>query len=254
MGPAEARKTHDTLDVLGVRVDRVDPMQAMEAIAGMLGIPGCNQVVTLNPEYVMRAGQDPDLMRLINGSELIVPDGMGIVWASRLLGSPLKGRVTGTGLLPEIARLCAARDAGLFLLGGQPGVAEMTSAKLRREIPGLNIAGVSCSDPGAATDERTIEAINSSGAQVLAVAYGCPKQDYWIGRNRGKLSDVRVAIGVGGAFDFISGQVPRAPRFFRRAGLEWLFRLWLEPSRARRMVVLPRFGLKVLWSRRKGQG
>ncbi|MHB9111983.1 MAG: WecB/TagA/CpsF family glycosyltransferase [Thermoleophilia bacterium] len=254
MAPAEATKTHDTLEVLGVRVDRVDPMQTMEAIAGMLDTLGCKQVVTLNPEYVMRAGREPELMRLINSSELIVPDGMGIVWASRLLGNPLKVRVTGTGLLPEIARLCAARDAGLFLLGGQPGVAEMTAAKLRGDIPGLNIAGVSSNDPGPATDEQTIEAINSSGARVLAVAYGCPKQDYWIGRNRKKLTSVRVAIGVGGAFDFISGQVPRAPRFFRRAGLEWLFRLWLEPSRARRMVALPRFGLKVLLSRRNGRG
>ncbi|MHB8793700.1 MAG: WecB/TagA/CpsF family glycosyltransferase [Thermoleophilia bacterium] len=250
MTPAESRYAHDTLEVLGVRVDRVDPMQTMEAIAGMLGTDGCKQVVTLNPEYVMRASREPELMRLINGSELIVPDGMGIVWASRLLGSPLKGRVTGTGLLPEIARLCAARKAGLFLLGGQPGVAEMTSAKLRRDIPGLNVAGVSSNDPGPATDERTIEAINNSGAQVLAVAYGCPKQDYWIGRNRGKLTSARVAIGVGGAFDFISGQVPRAPRWMRRLGMEWLFRLWLEPSRARRMVALPKFGLKVLLSRR----
>ncbi|MDO8737198.1 MAG: WecB/TagA/CpsF family glycosyltransferase [Thermoleophilia bacterium] len=250
MAPAESIIAIDSLEVLGVRVDRVDPMQAMKVIASLLDSPGCKQVVTLNPEYVIRAGNEPGLMRLINGSELIVPDGMGIVWASRLLGKPLKGRVTGTGLLPEIARLCAARDAGLFLLGGQPGVAEMTSARLRRDIPGLKIAGISSSDPGVA-DETTIEEINKSGAQVLAVAYGCPKQDYWIGQNRAKLSSVRVAIGVGGAFDFISGQVPRAPRFFRRAGLEWLFRLWLEPSRARRMAVLPGFGIKVLASRWK---
>lgn len=250
MPPVEPRKSYSTIEVLGVRVDRVDSTQAMETIAAFLDTPDCEQVVTLNPEYVMRAGREPELMRLINSSELIVPDGMGIVWASRLLGSPLKGRVTGTGLLPEIARLCAATGAGLFLLGGQPGVAEMTSSRLRRDNPKLKIAGVSSNDPGAATDERTIETINSSGAQVLAVAYGCPKQDYWIGRNRKKLTSVRVAIGVGGAFDFISGQVPRAPRVFRRAGLEWLFRLWLEPTRARRMAVLPRFGLKVLLSRK----
>ncbi len=238
-----------SLEVLGVRVDRVDPLLALKAIASFLDTPGCKQVVTLNPEYVMRAGDDPQLMRLINASELIVPDGMGIVWASRLLGQPLNGRVTGTGLLPEIGRLCAARGAGLFLLGGQPGVAELTAARLREEIPSLVIAGVSSNDPGAALDARTVEQINSSGAQVLAVAYGCPKQDFWIARNQGELSGVRVAIGVGGAFDFISGQIPRAPRVMRRTGMEWLFRLWIEPSRARRMVVLPRFGLRVLRSR-----
>jgi len=249
MAPADSETAPDTLEVLGVRVDRVDSMQAITAISNMLDSPGCKHVVTLNPEYVMRAGNEPGLMRLINSSELIVPDGIGIVWSSRLLGKPLRGRVTGTGLLPEIARLCAARNTGLFLLGGQPGVAEMTSAVLRHDIPGLKIAGISSDDPGPATDKRTIEAINCSGATVLAVAYGCPKQDYWIGRNRGELTSVRVAIGVGGAFDFISGQVPRAPRWMRRVGMEWLFRLWLEPSRARRMMALPRFGLKVLRSR-----
>ncbi|MHB1325000.1 MAG: WecB/TagA/CpsF family glycosyltransferase [Thermoleophilia bacterium] len=237
------------LEVLGVRVDQVDAQQALNAINSFLDTPGCKQVVTLNPEYVMQADRDPVLKRLINNSELVVADGMGIVWASRLLGKPLKGRVTGTGLLPEIGRLCAARETGLFLLGGQPGIAELTATKLREQIEGLEIAGVSCNDPGKATDTRTIEMINESGAGVLAVAYGCPKQDYWIGRNRGRLTGVRVAIGVGGAFDFISEQTPRAPRIFRKAGLEWLFRLWLEPARARRMLALPKFGLKVLGSR-----
>jgi len=95
----------------------------------------------------------------------------------------------------------------------------------------------------------TVADVNASGADVLAVAYGCPKQDFWIDRYRGELTSVKVAIGVGGAFDFISGEIPRAPRVMRRAGLEWLFRLWLEPSRARRMAALPRFATRVLWSR-----
>jgi N-acetylglucosaminyldiphosphoundecaprenol N-acetyl-beta-D-mannosaminyltransferase len=237
------------LEVLGVRVDRVDALQALNAINSFFDTTGCKQVVTLNPEYVMQADRDPVLKRLINKSELVVADGMGIVWASRILGKPLKGRVTGTGLLPEIGRLCAARKTSLFLLGGQPGIAELTATKLREQIEDLEIAGISCNDPGKATDTRTIEMINESGAGVLAVAYGCPKQDYWIGRNRDRLTGIRVAIGVGGAFDFISGQTPRAPRIFRKAGLEWLFRLWLEPSRARRMLALPKFGLKVLGSR-----
>jgi len=253
MAANESGSKYGRLEVLGVQVDRVELSQALFTIAGFLDTPGCKQVVTLNPEYVMRAGRDPELKRLINDSELIVPDGMGIVWASRLLGKPLRGRVTGTGLLPEIARLCAARKISLFLLGGRPGVAGLTASRLREQTPNLEIAGVSCSDPGAATDPQTIEQINNSGAGVLAVAYGCPKQDYWIARNQDRLTGVRVAIGVGGAFDFVSGQIPRAPKLLRQAGLEWLFRLWLEPARARRMLVLPRFGLKVLrsrWSRR----
>ncbi|MHB0915588.1 MAG: WecB/TagA/CpsF family glycosyltransferase [Thermoleophilia bacterium] len=239
--------TGQPLDVLGIKVDRVSQEQALAEIDRFLDDSGCRQIVTLNPEYVMLAGRQPELRRIINGCDLCVPDGMGIVLASRLLGEPLTGRVTGTGLLPEISRVCAETGASIYLLGGRPGVAEQAAAVLKRRFPGLRIAGTSSNDPedGAAT----VAAVNASGAAVLAVAYGCPKQDFWIDEYRGELTTVKVAIGVGGAFDFISGQVPRAPQVMRRAGLEWLFRLWLEPSRARRMSALPHFGFKVLRSR-----
>lgn len=250
MGSAKRTDNANSIEVLGVQFDRVDHEQAINTIATLLETPGCKQVVTPNPEYVMRADRDPELKRILNEAHLSVPDGIGIVWASRLLGQPLQGRIAGSDLLPEIARLCATRGNSLFLLGGQLGVAEKTAAKFLEQNHNLMIAGVSSNDPGPDSDPRTIEAINKSGADVLAVAYGWPGE-YWIYRNRDKLTGVRVAIGVGGAFDFISGQVPRAPRLFRRAGLEWLFRLGMEPSRARRMAVLPRFGFKVLWSRWK---
>lgn len=235
------------LDILGIKVDRVDQQQALAAITAFLDGGFCRQVVTLNPEYVMLAEKRDDLRRIINASDLCVPDGMGIVWASRLLGEPLKGRVTGTGMLPQLCRICSERGDSIFLLGGAPGVAEQTAEVLTGTYPELKVAGVSSNDPedGAAT----VAEVNASGADILAVAYGCPKQDFWIDRYRGDLTSVKAAIGVGGAFDFISGQIPRAPRLMRRAGLEWLFRLWLEPRRARRMMALPRFGIKVLASR-----
>jgi N-acetylglucosaminyldiphosphoundecaprenol N-acetyl-beta-D-mannosaminyltransferase len=240
------------LDILGIKVDRVDRQQALDAITVYLEGDDCRQIVTLNPEYVILAEKQPELRRIINSCDLCIPDGMGIVWASRLLGEPLEGRVTGTGILPEISRICAERDNSIFLLGGEPGVAEMTARVLIDMIPGLDIAGTSSNDPedGAAT----VAAVNQSGADILAVAYGCPKQDYWIDKHRAELTGVKTAIGVGGAFDFISGQIPRAPRVMRRTGTEWLFRLWLEPSRARRMMALPRFGFKVIGSRVRGRG
>ena len=176
---------------------------------------------------------------------------MGIVWAARILGEPLPDRVTGTGLLPEICRLAAERGQSVFFLGGEPGVAELAASELVRRYPGLQVAGTSSADPGEESDPETVAAINASGADVLAVAYGCPKQDYWIARNRGQLAGVRVAIGVGGAFDFISGMIPRAPRTMRKAGMEWLYRLWQEPARYRRMLALPRFGWRVVRSRRR---
>jgi N-acetylglucosaminyldiphosphoundecaprenol N-acetyl-beta-D-mannosaminyltransferase len=242
---------NDRLRVLSVLVDRVDPSSALSRITGLLKTGGCKHVVTLNPEYVMRAERDSELRRIINGAELTVPDGIGIVWASRLLGEPLPDRVTGTGMLPKLCSICADEGLSVFLLGGGPGVADAAGAELVRMYPKLEIAGSSSRDPDPALDELLVEEINSSGAQLLAVAYGCPKQDLWIDRNRDRLTQVKVAIGVGGAFDFISGQIPRAPRFMRRTGTEWLFRLWIEPSRVRRMVVLPRFGWKVLRSRKK---
>ncbi len=239
------------LKILGVDVDPVDARVALDRISAFLKTPGCKQVVTINPEYVMLAGTSGRLMRLLNRAELNVPDGVGIVWASRMLGAPLAGRVTGTDLLPQICGLCEREGHSIFLLGGAAGVARQAAGNLYARFPGLEIAGASDNDPDADVNPTTINEINKSGAAVLAVAYGCPKQDFWIDRNRDRLAGVRVAIGVGGAFDFIAGQVPRAPRLLRRAGLEWLYRLWLEPSRYRRMAALPRFGWQVMKSRRQ---
>lgn len=240
----------DSMRLLSVRVDRVDYDRALETIRSLLQSEGCKQVVTLNPEYVMRAEQNGRLCRIINAAELSVPDGMGIVWASRILGDPLPDRVTGTGLLPKICGICVETGSSIFLLGGAPGVADATADELRSRFPGLRIAGTNSSDPEPGIDDELVDEINRSGAEVLAVAYGCPKQDLWIDRNRSKLENVKIAMGVGGAFDFISGQISRAPKPIRRAGMEWLYRLWLEPQRARRMAALPRFGWRVLRSRR----
>ncbi len=237
------------LRLLSVKVDRVNYGRALDVIRELMTSDGCKQVVTLNPEYVMLAERNGKLLRIINAAELSVPDGIGIVWASRILGDPLPDRVTGTGLLPRICGLCVKEGRSIFLLGGEPGVAEAAAGELRSRHPDLKVAGTSSADPDPATDDRIVEEINRSGADVLAVAYGCPKQDLWIDRNRDRLEGVRVAIGVGGAFDFISGQTPRAPRLMRKAGMEWLFRLWIEPQRARRMAALPRFAWRVLRSR-----
>lgn len=243
----------ESIELLGARVDCVNQFEALGRIGYFMDMPGVSQIVTLNPEYVMLAQNDPELLRIINECEMSVPDGMGIVWAAKLLGIPLQGRVTGTEMLPEICRLSARKGLSVFFLGGRPGVAGVAARELKSRFPGLIIAGVSDNDPHPRLDEQTVNEINSSGAQVLAVAYGCPKQDFWIDRNRPALSTVRLAIGVGGAFDFISGEIPRAPQKIRGIGLEWLYRLCRQPSRLGRMTALPRFGVKVLWERQRGR-
>ncbi|MBN1967050.1 MAG: WecB/TagA/CpsF family glycosyltransferase, partial [Anaerolineae bacterium] len=134
----------------------------------------------------------------------------------------------------------------LFLLGAAPGVAERTAAVLECDYPGLQIAGTYAGSPAPQEEEAIIERVNASGADILFVAYGAPRQDDWIARNRERLN-VRVAMGVGGSFDFIAGVVPRAPRWMQQIGLEWLFRLIRQPWRWRRMLRLPRFIWAVLW-------
>jgi N-acetylglucosaminyldiphosphoundecaprenol N-acetyl-beta-D-mannosaminyltransferase len=151
----------------------------------------------------------------------------------------------------EVASLAASEGLSLFLLGAQPGVAEEAAVILQRRYSGLNIAGTYAGSPNPAENEGIVERVNESGAEILFVAYGAPAQDKWIDRNREKLQGVRVAMGVGGSLDFITGRAQRAPQWVQRLGLEWLHRLLREPWRWRRMKALPRFVLLVLINGRR---
>lgn len=198
-------------------------------------------VVTLNPEYVMQARRDASLREIIGAAGLRVADGVGLTMAARLLGAPLPARITGNDLIAALA------DEGvpLFLLGAAPGVAAEAAAALRRQHPNAQIAGTWAGDAGPGDDDEARQRINATGAKVVLVAYGMPKQDYWIARNLPHLT-APVAIGVGGAFDYLSGRVPRAPRLLRRAGLEWAYRLIRQPWRWRRILTVWHFAGLVL--------
>jgi N-acetylglucosaminyldiphosphoundecaprenol N-acetyl-beta-D-mannosaminyltransferase len=231
--------------VLGVRVDCVDMDGALARIEAFVDAGGRHQVATVNPEFVIRAGQDKEFARVLEASDLCLADGSGVVWATRRQGCALLGPVTGTDLIPPLAALCARREFRLFLLGAAPGVADDLAERLRALHPGLQVAAHSGS-PEPSADAETLGRITAQRPQVLMVAYGAPKQELWIDRVGGSLSGVAVAIGVGGAFDYLTGRVPRAPLWMRRAGMEWLFRLAHQPWRIRRMVVLPAYALRVL--------
>jgi N-acetylglucosaminyldiphosphoundecaprenol N-acetyl-beta-D-mannosaminyltransferase len=230
--------------VLGVRVDCLDMRATLDRIEEFVGAGGSHIVATVNPEFIMRARRDPEFARVLESADLCLADGTGVVWAARRQGCSMSAPVTGTDLIPPLAALCAKQGFRLFLLGAEPGVAAELAAHLRTEHPGLAVAAHAGS-PDPLADEETVTQIRAHRAQVLLVAFGAPNQELWIDRLKNRLG-VAVGIGVGGAFDYLTGRVPRAPMWMRSAGLEWLYRLLHQPWRVRRMAVLPVYAVKVL--------
>jgi N-acetylglucosaminyldiphosphoundecaprenol N-acetyl-beta-D-mannosaminyltransferase len=217
--------------------------RALELIASGRG----GQVVTLNPEIVMRARRDPGLRAAITDAALVTADGMGVVWAARLAGYAIPERVTGIDLSVALLARAAALGYDAFLLGAAEGVAQAAADSLMARSPCLHIAGVWSGEPRPESDTETLARVRASGARLLLVAYGAPTQELWIARNLRALPGV-VAIGVGGALDMIAGRTPRAPRWMRATGLEWLYRLARQPARWRRMLALPAFAASALVS------
>lgn len=217
----------------------------------------CRHVVTLNPEYVIAARSLPEFADAIGKADLVTSDGAGVVLAARLLGGASAqsvARLTGVDLSEHVAWISSHLSAPLFFLGAAPGVAQEAADVLVRKYPECSIAGVSSdgtADPR--DDDATVARVAASGAYAVLVAFGAPGQVLWIERNRERLAQagVRLAIGVGGSFDYLSGRTSRAPHLIRRAGLEWLYRLVHQPSRWRRQLALPKFAVLVLvaWAR-----
>ena len=232
--------------VLGVRVDCLDMGAALDRIAQLVEAGGHHLVATVNPEFVMRARADHEFARVLKSADLCLADGSGVVWAARRQGCTIHEPVTGVDLIPQLAALCTRLHFRLFLLGAAPGVASELASRLRAAHPELDVTAHAGS-PDPSGDAETLALIQSQKPQVLLVAYGHPNQELWIDRLGARLG-VGVAIGVGGAFDYLTGRVPRAPAWMRRAGMEWLFRLVRQPWRIKRMAVLPLYALRVLRS------
>jgi N-acetylglucosaminyldiphosphoundecaprenol N-acetyl-beta-D-mannosaminyltransferase len=243
---AVASASHGPIEILGIPVTGTTEAEVAAWVDRHLASNGrvC-QIATYNPEYAIAARGNHRFRDALRRCELITADGIGITLAAKLRGHHLE-RVTGVRLL----ELLAATDQPLFLLGAGPGVAELAARHLIEAHPNARICGWwSEGAPGPAQDAETMERIRASGARIVAVAYGAPGQVLWIDRNRAALSraGVRIAIGVGGALDYWSGQTPTPPDLVRRFGLEWLWRLVREPSRWRRQLALPQFALLALF-------
>ncbi len=240
----------ESVRILGVRVDDVTTAETLAWVETFVaeGVP--RQIVTVNPEFIMEAQRNAPFRVVIEGAALALPDGAGLLWAARRLGRPLRERVTGSDTLPLLAGLAARRGYRVYFLGAAPGVAEKAADALARACPGLRVAGAYAGSPAPAEEDDLVARVRAAAPDLLFVAYGAPQQDLWIHRNLARLG-VPVCMGVGGAFDFVAGVVPRAPLWMRRHSLEWLYRLFRQPWRWRRMAVLPRFAW-LAW--RQGRG
>lgn len=238
--------TPKTIPILGIPVHAVTMDETLALIEGYMDAPRVHQIATVNPEFVMTAQSDAAFRHTLLTADLCLPDGIGLLYAARRLGQTLPERVPGSELVYRLAERAAEKGWSLFLLGAGPGVAEEAAQLLRQRYPSLRIAGTYAGTPAVEENDDIVRRINDSGATLLFVAYGAPKQDKWVECNRTNLTTVRVAMGVGGSLDFITGRAVRAPQWAQDAGLEWLYRLYKEPWRWRRMLALPRFAWRVM--------
>ncbi len=230
----------DGVDILGVRVDDATYDDLLAAVDAYVAEGRPHQIVTINAEMLVAAYDDPAFRRVLNAADLNVADGAGVMLAARLLGRPLRQRVTGSDGIYHLAAHCARRGYRPFFLGAAPGVAETVARRLCALNPALEVAGTYAGSPRPEDEAEVIGRVRAAAPDLLFVAYGVPAEEKWIARHRERLG-VPVMIGVGGTFDFVAGVTRRAPPWMRRVGLEWLYRLLREPWRWRRQLALPRF-------------
>lgn len=233
------------IEILGVPTDCVDMAQALERVEAMIAGSRPEAIIAVNPEKVIKAQGDPLLLGQLRRAGLLIPDGIGVVAAARLLRLGRMARVAGSELMPAICERAARRGHRIFLFGASPEVNQKTVEVLSRRFPGLQIVGYQHGYLQEREMPALIDRINSSGAEILFVALGSPKQERWIDRYLPQLR-VKVCQGVGGTFDVLAGQVKRAPAFLRKLHLEWFYRLVTQPKRLARQTALPKFAYLVL--------
>jgi len=231
---------------LGVGFDDLTMDEALARANRLMREKRGSYIVTPNPEIVMMCRENEALAQAIAGAEMVLADGVGIEYGAKILGTPLKRRLPGIDFVQEFFGSMAVRGKSLFLLGAKPGVAEKAAENLKQRFPGLKMAGTH--DGYFKEDAPVIDEINAVKPDLLLVCLGAPKQELWMAEHASEL-DVGLMAGLGGSLDIFAGVSERAPENWRKLGLEWLYRLKKEPSRAKRMAVLPVFGFKVIGER-----
>ena len=239
----------DKVCILGTDFDNISLDAAVGKAYDMLFADGNHRIVTPNSEIVYMARDDENLKAVLNSSDMAVPDGIGVIYASKIIKAPLREKVAGIELGERLIERVSKTDKKVFLLGAKPGVADSAAKALCEKYPGLCICGTR--DGYFTDDDDVIQEVNESGADLLFVCLGAPKQELWMAKNQDKLN-TSLMIGLGGSLDVFAGVAQRAPKIFIKLGLEWFYRLCKEPWRLGRMMALPKFLLTVVFTKRKG--
>ena len=236
------------IDVLGIEFDNTDILEAVERAIRLMEERRHAYVVTPNPEIILESQKNEKLASAVKSADMVLPDGVGVIYASHILGTPIKNRIPGIDFASALMARISENGRKVFLLGAKPGVAELAGERLAERYPGLVICGVNDGYFEEEDTEFIIEKINSASPDLVLVCLGSPKQEMWM-KNNAELLDVGLLIGLGGALDVYAGVVERAPRKWRSMGLEWLYRLIREPKRIKRMVKLPGVIVAAAWRR-----
>ena len=228
--------------ILGVQVNTENYDELIPKVFRNIEDKKKSLVVAINPEKLMKAKEDPELKALLNRAEFQIPDGIGVIIASKLKKGSISSRITGIDMMDRIVREAARTGRAVFLYGAKPGVADKAAQQLKQTYPDLIVAGTQ--DGYESDSSKVIDTINKAKPDILFVAMGSPKQEQWIEQHRDNLYPT-LYQGVGGSFDVLAGNVKRAPAAFQRMGAEWLYRLLKEPSRLKRQMNLPKFLFEV---------
>ena len=226
------------INVLGVGFDNVTMAEALARGAELLESEGAHYVVTPNPEIVEACRADAEAMAAVNGADLVLPDGIGVVYGAKMLKTPLKERVPGIEFGTGMIEYCADNGKSVYFLGAKPGVAEQAAKNLRQRFDGLIVSGTK--DGYFRDDAAAAAAIRESGADMALICLGAPKQEKFMAKY-GEASGCRLMLGLGGSLDVFAGVAQRAPSFYVNHNLEWFYRLLKNPSRFGRMMKLPLF-------------
>ncbi len=234
-----------TVEILGVNVDSVTFSDAVNRAEELLKTDGVSMIFTPNPEIIMCAKNDEEMRKILNSADICTADGIGVVYGSKILGNPVPERVAGFDLVCALLERMAKSDDGVFLFGAKPGVAEKAKEKMEEKYPGIRVVGCHNGYFKPEDEEAIVDEINESGAKLLLVCLGAPKQEKWIASHKDQLR-VNLCMGVGGTLDVFAGTAKRAPKIFIKLNLEWAYRILKNPSRIGRFAALPKFVIEVL--------